>query len=98
MELIIQPKDGLTPLVAAIKKATKQIDITIFRFDLKELQRALESAVTRGVKVHALIAHTSGGGAKRLRKLELEMLERRRHGVAHRRRPAALSQQDDPDR
>ncbi len=62
MELIIQPKDGLTPLVSAIKKATKQIDITIFRFDLKELQRALESAVTRGVKVHALIAtHRAAG-------------------------------------
>jgi phosphatidylserine/phosphatidylglycerophosphate/cardiolipin synthase-like enzyme len=74
MELIIQTKDGLTPLVGAIKKATKQIDITIFRFDARELQRALESAVTRGVKVHALIAHTSGGGAKRLRKLELDLL------------------------
>jgi len=74
MELIIQPKDGLTPLIVAIKKATKQIDITIFRFDLKELQRALESAVTRGVKVHALIAHISAGGAKRLRKLELDLL------------------------
>jgi cardiolipin synthase A/B len=74
MELIIQPQDGLTPLIVAIKKATTQIDITIFRFDLKELQRALESAVTRGVKVHALIAHTTGGGAKRLRKLELDLL------------------------
>jgi cardiolipin synthase A/B len=74
MELIIQPKDGLLPLVSAIKKATKQIDITIFRFDLRELQRALESAVTRGVKVHALIASTSGGGQKRLRRLELELL------------------------
>ena len=74
MDLIIEPRDGLTPLIAAIKKATKQIDITIFRFDLKELQRALQSAVTRGVKVHALIAHTSGGGQKRLRRLELEML------------------------
>ena len=31
--------------------------------------------MTRGVKVHALIAHTTGGGAKRLRKLELELLE-----------------------
>jgi cardiolipin synthase A/B len=75
MQLIIQPKDGLTPLIAAIKKATKRIEITIFRFDVKELQRALEGAVTRGVKVHALIAHTSGGGAKRLRKLELELLD-----------------------
>jgi len=74
MDLIIHPKDGLTPLIVAIKKATKQIEVTIFRFDLKELQRALESAVTRGVKVHALIAHTSGGGQKRLRKLELDLL------------------------
>jgi phosphatidylserine/phosphatidylglycerophosphate/cardiolipin synthase-like enzyme len=74
VELIIEPKDGIVPLVAAIKKATKHIAITIFRFDLRELQRALESAVTRGVKVHALIAHTTGGGQKRLRKLELELL------------------------
>ena len=76
MQLIIEPKDGLTPLIVAIKKASRQIDITIFRFDLKELQRALEAAVTRGVKVHALIAHTTGGGQKRLRKLELEMLNK----------------------
>jgi phosphatidylserine/phosphatidylglycerophosphate/cardiolipin synthase-like enzyme len=75
MELIIQPKDGLTPLIVAIKKATREIHATIFRFDVKEVQRALESAVTRGVKVHALIAHTSGGGEKRLRKLELELLD-----------------------
>lgn len=74
MELIVQPEDSLTPLVVAIKKATKQIDVTIFRFDLKELQKALESAVTRGVRVHALIAHMTGGGAKRLRKLELDLL------------------------
>ncbi len=74
MHLITLPKDSLTPLIVAIKKATKQIEITIFRFDVKELQRALEGAVTRGVKVHALIAHTSGGGAKRLRKLELDLL------------------------
>lgn len=75
MELIVQPKDGLTPLIVAIKKATKQIEVTIFRFDLKELQRALESAVTHGVKVHALIAHTTGNGGKRLRKLEMELLD-----------------------
>jgi phosphatidylserine/phosphatidylglycerophosphate/cardiolipin synthase-like enzyme len=74
MDLIVTPEDGLTPLIVAIKKATKQIEITIFRFDLKELQKALETAVTRGVKVHALIAHTTGGGAKRLRKLELDLL------------------------
>jgi phosphatidylserine/phosphatidylglycerophosphate/cardiolipin synthase-like enzyme len=75
MDLIVQPADGLTPLIVAIKKATKTIHVTIFRFDLKELQKALESAVTRGVKVHALIAHTTGSGGKSLRKLEMELLE-----------------------
>jgi phosphatidylserine/phosphatidylglycerophosphate/cardiolipin synthase-like enzyme len=75
MDLIVQPADGLTPLIVAIKKATKTIHVTIFRFDLKELQKALESAVTRGVKVHALIAHTTGSGGKRLRKLEMELLD-----------------------
>jgi phosphatidylserine/phosphatidylglycerophosphate/cardiolipin synthase-like enzyme len=75
MDLIVQPEDGLTPLIVAIKKAAKQIDVTIFRFDVKEVQKALESAVTRGVKVHALIAHTTGSGGKRLRKLETELLD-----------------------
>ena len=31
--------------------------------------------MTRGVKVHALIAHTTGSGGKRLRKLEMELLD-----------------------
>jgi phosphatidylserine/phosphatidylglycerophosphate/cardiolipin synthase-like enzyme len=75
MDLLVQPKDGLTSLVVAIKKAVKQIDVTIFRFDVKELQKALESAVTRGVKVHALIAHMRGSGSKRIRKLEMELLD-----------------------
>ena len=75
MDLIVQPADGLTPLIVAIKKATKTIHVTIFRFDIRELQKALESAVTRGVKVHALIAHTTGSGGKRLRKLEMELLD-----------------------
>jgi len=76
MQLIVQPGDGLTSLIAAIKKATKQIEVTIFKFDVKELQKALESAVARGVKVHALIAHTTGSGSKSLRKLEMELLEK----------------------
>jgi phosphatidylserine/phosphatidylglycerophosphate/cardiolipin synthase-like enzyme len=74
MQLIVQPKDGLAPLILAIKRATKTIELTIFRFGLKDLQKALESAVTRGAKVHALIAQKTGGGDKRLRKLEMELL------------------------
>ena len=75
MKLIIQPDDGLTPVVRAVKKARKSIDIVIFRFDRAELEKALEAAVARGVVVRALIAHTNRGGDKNLRKLELKLLQ-----------------------
>ncbi|MBA3640811.1 MAG: phosphatidylserine synthase [Acidobacteria bacterium] len=74
MKLIIQPEDGLTPLLRAVRAAKKSIDIVIFRFDRLELEEALEAAVTRGVVVRALIAHTNRGGEKTLRKLETRML------------------------
>ena len=74
MKLIIQPDDGLTPLVKAVRNARKTIDILIFRFDRAELEKALEAAVARGVVVRALIAHTNRGGEKSLRKLELKLL------------------------
>jgi phosphatidylserine/phosphatidylglycerophosphate/cardiolipin synthase-like enzyme len=74
MNLIVQPNDGLTPILSAIKKAKTSIDLMIFRFDNPDLQKALEQAVLRGIKVHALIAHQAAGGGKVLRKLELELL------------------------
>ena len=76
MDLIIQPDDGLTPLLQAVRHAKTRIDILIFRFDRPELEKALEAAVGRGVVVRALIAHTNRGGEKILRKLELKMLEK----------------------
>jgi phosphatidylserine/phosphatidylglycerophosphate/cardiolipin synthase-like enzyme len=75
MKLIIQPDDGLMPLLTAIKQAKQTIDIVIFRFDRPELERAIAAAVTRGVIVRALIAHTNRGGEKNLRKLEMRLLE-----------------------
>jgi phosphatidylserine/phosphatidylglycerophosphate/cardiolipin synthase-like enzyme len=75
MHLIIQPDHGLKPLLAAVRKARKSIDIVIFRFDRVELGKALEEAVQRGVVVRALIAHTNRGGEKVLRKLEQRLLE-----------------------
>ena len=74
MDLIIQPDDGLAPLLQAVRHAKNKVDILIFRFDRTELEKALEAAVARGVVVRALIAHTNRGGEKILRKLELKML------------------------
>lgn len=75
MELIVQPAAGPAPMLAAVKAASKSLDLIIFRFDLKPVERAIEAAVERGVAVRALIAHTNSGGEKGLRQLELRMLE-----------------------
>src|SRR4029077_8757556 len=74
MRLLITPRDGAAPILAAIKRATKSIEIVIFRFNRHDIERALHAAVGRGVMVHALIAHTNRGGAGRLRKLEQRLL------------------------
>ena len=74
MRLLIQPGDGIEPLLKAIKKAKKSVEIVIFRFDRSEIERALVDAVERGVFVHALIAFTNRGGEKNLRKLETHFL------------------------
>ena len=75
VRLLVQPRDGLSPLVSAIRQAKKHIDVMIFRFDRGELQKELETAVKRGVRVRALIAHTNRGGEANLRKLEQQLLE-----------------------
>ena len=75
MELIVQPHDGMDVLVKAVTGAQKSVDLIIFRFDLKPLEKAIEAAVGRGVTVRALIAHTNSGGGKGLRQLELRMLK-----------------------
>jgi cardiolipin synthase A/B len=74
LKLLTQPGDGIGPLVKAIEKARKSVEIVIFRFDRIEIERALEDAVKRGVSVHALIAYTNRDGEKNLRKLEMRFL------------------------
>jgi len=75
MKLIVQPDAGIAPVVTAIKQAKKSIDVLIFRLDRLEIARALEAAVTRGVRVRALTAHENRGGTKSLRKLEMHLLQ-----------------------
>jgi len=75
MKLIVQPDDGIAPIVTGIKQAKKTIDVLIFRLDRVEIAHALEQAVARGVHVRALTAHQNRGGTKSLRKLEMHLLE-----------------------
>jgi cardiolipin synthase len=75
MQVMVEPGDGVAPLLAGIKGAKKSIEIAIFRFDMREIESALGAAVARGVSVHALIAYTNNGGDKNLRKLEGRLLD-----------------------
>jgi phosphatidylserine/phosphatidylglycerophosphate/cardiolipin synthase-like enzyme len=75
VKLIIEPADGVAPILAAIKSAKKSVEIAIFRFDRKDIELALKTAAAKGVRVTALIAFANRGGAKSLRKLELRFLE-----------------------
>jgi cardiolipin synthase len=74
MRVLVQPGDGLMPLVKGINGARSSVEIMIFRFDLSEIERALASAVTRGVFVTALIAHLNRSGEDGLRALEMRLL------------------------
>lgn len=74
MRIFVQPGEGVAPLIKAIQRAKKSVDILIFRFDRNDVEKALVSAVTRGVAVHALIAYTNRGGEKHLRDLEMRLL------------------------
>src|SRR6185436_7648482 len=75
MQVITQPEDGVEPLLKAINRARKTLDIVIFRFDLDVIEEALTKAIERGVAVRALIANTNRGGASKLRKLESRLLK-----------------------
>jgi cardiolipin synthase len=74
VKCLVQPGDGVMPLVKAINDAKKSVEIVIFRFNRSEIEKALAAAVTRGIHVHALIASTNRGGVQNLRDLEMRLL------------------------
>jgi len=74
VKLLIQPEDGITPILEALRGAKESIKILIFRFDRTEIEKALLAAVRRGVTVQALIAYTNQGEEKNLRRLESRLL------------------------
>jgi cardiolipin synthase A/B len=75
VKILVQPDEDGTPLIKGIESAKKSVEIVIFRFDRRDIERALKDAVSRGVFVHALIAHVNHGGEELLRKLEMRILD-----------------------
>jgi len=75
MKLIVEPADGVGPLLSAINHAKRSVEAAIFRFDRRDIEAALMAAAARGVRVTALIAFHNRGGEKSLRELELRFLD-----------------------
>ena len=70
MYVIVQPRDGIEPLLKGIREAQHSIEVTIFRLDRLEIEQALVEAAWRGIHVHALITYTNKENLKEIKKLE----------------------------
>jgi phosphatidylserine/phosphatidylglycerophosphate/cardiolipin synthase-like enzyme len=75
VRLIVQPEDGLAPVLRGIGGAKRTLDVSIFRLDDKRVAKAVKAAVARGVAVRALVAHRNSAGERELRALEVWLLE-----------------------
>ncbi len=56
------------------------MEVAIFRFDRSDIETALKAAVSKGIKVTALIADVNRGGERNLREPLDEIPAGRDHG------------------
>lgn len=75
MKVLVQPEDGVNPILTAINRAKKTVEIVIFRLDRKQIEEAIRAAAAKGVFVKALVAFANRGGEQQLRKLETRFLD-----------------------
>ncbi|MDQ3009174.1 MAG: phospholipase D-like domain-containing protein [Acidobacteriota bacterium] len=75
MRVIIQPRDGIKPLLEGINQAQESVEIVIYRLDRLEIEQALVKAAARGVRVHALITYTNKDDLPEIKKLEKRLTE-----------------------
>ncbi len=75
MRVIVQPRDGIEPLLEGIRNARESVEIVIYRLDRLEIERALIEAAWRGVHVHALITYTNREDLKEIKKLEKRLTD-----------------------
>ena len=75
MRVIVQPRDGIEPLLQGIRSARESVKIVIYRLDRLEIEQALAEAAARGVYVHALITYTNREDLKEIKKLEKRLTD-----------------------
>ncbi|MBI1760470.1 MAG: phosphatidylserine synthase [Acidobacteria bacterium] len=75
MRVIVQPRDGIEPLLQGIREARQSVEIVIYRLDRLEIEQALIEAAWRGVRVHALTTYTNREDLKEIKKLEKRLTD-----------------------
>jgi len=75
VKVLVQPDDGVNPILTAINRAKKSLEIAIFRLDRKQIEEAIRAAAARGIFVRALVAFANRGGEQQLRRLETRFLD-----------------------
>jgi len=78
-QLVVEPRQGVAPLVHYIEGARGSLDGEIYLLTSPELLQALESAPARGVRVRLLLEHYPFGGGKPSPEETFARLQR--HGV-----------------
>lgn len=89
VSLIIQPGDSFFPMVRAIDRAERSINLTVFRMDDPIIHRSLIEAHKRRVRIRILIASSAKGWEEKNRKL---LKEAKKAGIAT-REPSGDSKQ-----
>jgi phosphatidylserine/phosphatidylglycerophosphate/cardiolipin synthase-like enzyme len=75
VKVLVQPDDGANPILTAINRAKKSLEVMIFRLDRRQIEEALRAAAGRGIFVRALVAFANRGGEQQLRRLETRFLD-----------------------
>ena len=70
MRVIIQPRDGVEPLIEGIGQAKTSVEIIIYQLDRLEIEQALIEAAASGVQVHALITYTNKDDLPEIKRFE----------------------------
>ena len=56
LSLIVEPDDGIAPVLAAIRGATRSIDLGVYELDDPAIETALADAVARGIAVRVMLS------------------------------------------
>ncbi len=89
LSLIVEPDDGIAPVLGPIRGASRSIDLVIYELDDPGIEEALADAAARGVAVRVILSAGYDGASSTMNADAYDFL--RAHGVAVRWSPGYFS-------